>query len=643
MKILEVKNNLVKMNYDTSSDNLILSGFVVIKDVLQSFIGQIIHLESSADKSVAIVKLLFTFDDQGVITSYNGAIPSAQNDVETVDSQELLGLLPNENPIFMGELAQQKIALSLDKKIFEDKLLVCCENESNKEILSENFVSQLLENGNKVLVLDLSGNLGEKPLFASSQIIAGKDFKLPLNYESINFIYEKGLEDASLETKALIQEVFLEVQNYVKTLPEKFIPFETFKNVVDSQYEESELVELLLLKNKLLKYYDEGVFAQTKEDFNSFETSIKSQNLTVLNLSDSEEKIQREILSYIYSIISNADEKIYILININDEISDKKLLKRIFTTKNAFSIIFAEYSYKYLKELKQLSKNLILFAPIQQQNDFASYNVFLNKINSNEFIVYGQSTQHMPLIVKLEKLSQKISEPVFEQEEILQEPLQIEEPSFEELPIDEGFLSQDSLLDEEIKQDVDEIYLAPKNEDFEAKYQEDEEFNIEVISEDDGLTDADLDFIEEEFSETKENEEIIEDEETVIEAEEIPQEESLTEFSQEIEDEAFELPNESFSDVMLNEAQAEQTPAPISDILPADMASTPIVPIYSADVESTVESDELTQGDIIAHPKYGKGVVEKMISYGNKKLCSINFDNVGRRLLDPNLAELKKI
>ena len=34
--------------------------------------------------------------------------------------------------------------------------------------------------------------------------------------------------------------------------------------------------------------------------------------------------------------------------------------------------------------------------------------------------------------------------------------------------------------------------------------------------------------------------------------------------------------------------------------------------------------------------------VEKMIKYGAKTLYSINFDNVGRRLLDPTLTEIKK-
>ena len=70
-----------------------------------------------------------------------------------------------------------------------------------------------------------------------------------------------------------------------------------------------------------------------------------------------------------------------------------------------------------------------------------------------------------------------------------------------------------------------------------------------------------------------------------------------------------------------------------------------MVPVYDAEIptEDTVLSDPLEQGDTVVHAKYGNGVVEKMIKYGTKTLYSINFDNIGRRLLDPTLTELKKM
>ena len=69
----------------------------------------------------------------------------------------------------------------------------------------------------------------------------------------------------------------------------------------------------------------------------------------------------------------------------------------------------------------------------------------------------------------------------------------------------------------------------------------------------------------------------------------------------------------------------------------------PVVPIYNADDIEPQEQQSLEPGDRVSSPKYGEGVVEKMIKYGNKMLCSIEFPNIGRRLLDPAMTEIKKL
>lgn len=66
-----------------------------------------------------------------------------------------------------------------------------------------------------------------------------------------------------------------------------------------------------------------------------------------------------------------------------------------------------------------------------------------------------------------------------------------------------------------------------------------------------------------------------------------------------------------------------------------------MVPIYTPEeMNESSDAPLFESGDVVTHPKYGQGVVEKMINYGNKTLCSISFVNIGRRLLDPNLSEL---
>lgn len=670
MQIIEVKNNLVKIIYAANQDNLVLSGFLVIKDGIQSFVAQIMHLEASPKGNFAIAKLLFNFDESGFVTNYNGSIPDIKRSVvATVLTDELLEIIPVQNPVLIGEVAQQKSLLKLDETVFQEKLLVCSEKAENNKLLIENIMAQLVATDKKVLVIDVAGDI----TISENRIVAGEDFKLPLNYETINFIYEKGLDDANAQTKALIQEVFLEVQNYVKTLPEKFIPFNLFKTVVDEQYQELNLVELVLLKNKLLKYYEAGVFAQNKNDFANLASSLKRNYVTVLDLSKVELVIQREMISYAYSIADSLSNT-YVIVNVNNSNSDKKLLKQIYTAKNTYSTIVCSYSYKYLTELKQLAKNLILFAPIQQQNDFASYNAFLNKLNPDEFVIYGKATRHLPFIVKLDETPQKAFEevmPPIEQVKEVEEPIEVAHQGEE-------------LLDEQIKKDVDIFYTAPKSERTaqqtfqeqifeESLFEEPQEFVQEekkvakngLTTED--LTEDDLDFIDrlnsgqtedflvEELPEQEKNNEITFEE---VQQEEVFGREPIIVESYEQADEGLQFEQTPQQDFYVEQEQPaeieipnileeEHAPkeAPALDILPASTSSTPIVPIYSANVEPRegYEPEKLVQGDNVVHPKYGRGVVEKMISYGTKTLCSIHFDNVGRRLLDPSLAEIKKV
>ena len=49
-------------------------------------------------------------------------------------------------------------------------------------------------------------------------------------------------------------------------------------------------------------------------------------------------------------------------------------------------------------------------------------------------------------------------------------------------------------------------------------------------------------------------------------------------------------------------------------------------------------------GDKVYHPKHGMGIVRGFTNYSDKNLfCHVEFENVGRRLLDPSIAQLEKV
>lgn len=144
MKVLEIKNNLVKIAYDVK-DNLSLSSFVIIEDVNTPYVAQVVNIKADVTSNYAIVKLLFTFNEEGILKNYNGTIPSLKAAVTVLPSNELLDIIPVEQPVIMGQLAQQEIQLKVDRTIFDNNLLVCSNNLENTSILLNNIIKQLKE------------------------------------------------------------------------------------------------------------------------------------------------------------------------------------------------------------------------------------------------------------------------------------------------------------------------------------------------------------------------------------------------------------------------------------------------------------------------------------------------------------------
>ena len=395
MKILEVKNNLVKISYN-AQDNLVISGFVIVEDLQYAYVAQVMSLKADSGFNYAIVKLLFTFNDEGVVKNYNGSIPELDATITPLSSDELLDILPIETPLTIGKLAQQNFILNIDFSALEKNLIVCSDNVENTDILISNFAKQLTANNNKSVIFDTTSTIN-----AENRLTFGVDFKLPLNYDTINFIYEHDLNDINPASKAIIQDILIEVQEYADTLIDKFIPFDLFMHVIDSQYKQTQMPELALLKSKLVKYKEENIFAQEAREFHSFRAAIRGNLSTLIDISKVDSLIQKLVLTYAYSEIDSSDLFMYSLVKINNDNSDKKLMKKLITDEKISTTIVCPHNYKYVRELKEVANNLILFTPQTVQHDFAAYNVFLNKLNPDEAIIYGKATQNIPLIIEV--------------------------------------------------------------------------------------------------------------------------------------------------------------------------------------------------------------------------------------------------
>lgn len=673
MKLLEIKNNLVKLSY-AETENPILGRFIILGSNEKSYVAQFVNLKSDTINNYAIAKLLFTFTPDGVVDNYDGSVPNMDSELSFLAAEELLNLLPIETPVKIGNLAQQDEMLSLDISVFERNFTIFVEKDSNKKTFISNCVRQLFQMKEKSVIVDTCNLFEDYP-----KIVFSKDFKLPLNSKMIDYIFEYELAEVDAPTKAVIQDIFYAVQQYIDTLDFKFLPIDNFVDVVANQYKDIQMPELALLKNKLLKYRDANVFANTKEEVLAFKEKLNEKNCSIIDIKDINEPLQKEVMSFIHQALTEYEKYIYFFAPLTDNNSDKKLLKQFINNNHVFTTILVSSSYKYAQELKQHAQNILLFTPNDINHDFAAYNTFLNKLNSDECIAFGKLTQGIPFIVDMSDLELDLTledvlgdkyqfvpisdnmqlvktdeygnktpvnlAPELTQDDVVQSTQ--EEQTLEYAPMQEeisDFSQEETVIDDEIPQIEESGIIDEPAIELPQESVEDNNKNIvepvsnilddESISEEDqGLTEDDL------------------------ELDPLPEQDDLQSFDEEdLTDEPLDEDSTALTEDDLNfiddnqiaqpsSMYEEQEPEITDDYQesPYIEEQTPVVPVYPAEQEPTEESGDFQQGDSVTHPRYGRGVVEKIIKYGNKTLCSISFENVGRRLLDPTISELKKL
>lgn len=672
MKLLEIKNNLVKLSY-AETENPILGRFIILGSNEKSYVAQFVNLKSDTINNYAIAKLLFTFTPDGVVDNYDGSVPNMDSELSFLAAEELLNLLPIETPVKIGNLAQQDEMLSLDISVFERNFTIFVEKDSNKKTFISNCVRQLFQMKEKSVIVDTCNLFEDYP-----KIVFSKDFKLPLNSKMIDYIFEYELAEVDAPTKAVIQDIFYAVQQYIDTLDFKFLPIDNFVDVVANQYKDIQMPELALLKNKLLKYRDANVFANTKEEVLAFKEKLNEKNCSIIDIKDINEPLQKEVMSFIHQALTEYEKYIYFFAPLTDNNSDKKLLKQFINNNHVFTTILVSSSYKYAQELKQHAQNILLFTPNDMNHDFAAYNTFLNKLNSDECIAFGKLTQGIPFIVDMSDLELDLTledvlgdkyqfvpisdnmqlvktdeygnktpvnlAPELTQDDVVQSTQ--EEQTLEYAPMQEeisDFSQEETVIDEEIPQIEESGIIDEPAIELPQESVEDNKNIVEPVSnilndesiseEDQGLTEDDL------------------------ELDPLPEQEDLQRFDEEdLTDEPLDEDSTALTEDDLNfiddnqiaqpsSMYEEQEPEITDDYQesPYIEEQTPVVPVYPAEQEPTEESGDFQQGDSVTHPRYGRGVVEKIIKYGNKTLCSISFENVGRRLLDPTISELKKL
>ena len=730
MKLVEIKNSLAKLYYEPLDFPLVISDFLTIDDGNQKILAQVVSIESTTkeDTNCAILKFSLDLDESNKHSTYSGYVPALDAIVSRTKTNILQNIFSSStNAINVGVLTNSsKIELNLSSDILNKFLYIQSDRQEETTNILNTLLDYNMSQKQKTLIIKFH-NI--ETYTNDNTIVFGKDLKLPVNTNILNYIYENDLTGLTVEQKAIVQDILLEIEEYINTLEDGFIPFNTLLDVVNSVYESDKSTGVILFRNKLLKYKQMDIFASTLEEINALYDSLKTYTVTVFDISDHDINWMKEALNF---ALQNIDEKFYVLMQIDDDTVAENNINEMYKNENIIPIVASCYESSLAPKIKSFAKNLILYKPEKQQKAAASYNSFLMKLAPSEFIVSGETTYYTPLIVKdlpAKLIKTNIVETVIAQPSAIDEETNSEEAveiidsndteeqeniyetpqvsELEELQDLQELEELDSLpvlsseeqeenseiknifdesVEEEIAKDVDKMFTATGSAPEEISDTGLEEFSdventeepetiqtedvisdddldiLEQLSDGDDLTleDATLDTLEPIEEDNQPLEEAVspapieEQEEQESEEEPLPLEEELISEEDTLEElEPLEDLEDSESGIL---GGNEELPLELSEEKPmqdtileslTENNSLPGVPIYSTDNNSASakpsDGMNITEGNIVYHEKYGRGVVEELFNYGKRTLCSIQFDNVGRRLLDPNLAELKQM
>lgn len=712
MQIFEVKNDTAVILYSTTENNLFLSDFLFIDDGNQTIIAQITDISTTDKENInaAGVKFYLSVDLNSRIKSYDGHTPSRNSDIGLIDIQDITDIFkPKSGGVVWGNhIRKPDTEISTDLKFLSSKLCVICDKaESSKKLLNK-ILNSLDSNKINSVILDFDGNFSQ----TEGAAVFGKDFRIPLNSLALEYIYNNELEDLPVSSKAAVQSIIIEVQNYADTLPKGFIPFDLFSQIISDQFQSSRDSGLLIFANKLAQFRQKNIFANKAEEFNK----INSGSLAV-DISDVETKFHKLILNSTVNLIS---AKCYLFTSLNDDNADKKIIKKIYDKKNISLIPFCSYQDNNLKVIKQYSENFVLFPPAVKTNSEVQFDYLLGKLTQNDFILYGEGTMFIPLTVTMNKVRQSFIEAseTFKKTDIITDKdlddldfINRQELSAANLKAEENndnsqnnqaTLTNDDTNSEQISYNVQTADMTPVSElGTDLNKPETAFSNAEILT---GEEPKVINYGQNSAHEylniiypndvTEENNLLVNrintnsEDETEYEITEEPQN-TVNNISETLQNNSSEqdiqkLPpivppiesvinientekydnieyienadcEESEEIVQYNgtveqfgqENQTEQLPElneePSFTIEENNEPAVNELPIYSPKEAPKKDIPNFEVGNRVQHAKYGLGNVENIMNYGDKILCCIQFDNFGRKLLDPSLTEIEKL
>lgn len=562
MKIIEVRDGFIKFEAD---EGIYLSSFIKVDGEDKSYLAQVIQQKGE----ISFAKILFVMSN-GELLNYDKTEPSIDSDINDYTGEMLKISLSYEQPVIMGKTIDNNHNLTVDLSAFDKKTIVSLDEADSNNTIVKNLVKQFNNLGKKAVIIDTLG------VIKATKSVAGVDFKLPLDKNSLKFMYEDCLSDATAESKSTIAEIFKDLAEYSETVP--FVPFRTLKAIVDEMVEKSHIFKLLVLKNKLTKFEKLNYFATTQDEVHKL-SQILNSNCSVIDLSGLDNLFLNRYLSYIYETLNGRND-IIVVLELSNSVSKKSLKQTL--TSDIPAVFVTHSKFNYLNDIKNFFDNFVIVPSISNNQIFRIYSTFLKAIKNDSFLIAGEATNYIPFISKIQLIedvekyeTEEVTEEIVETEEVIETP-SVQEIDIEDevsVPVDE-IQEQNELTEESFEEEI----LAAQESDDEVINAIDAKSNATIAEVTENLEmpeDIEMFSDEEEnddsFDEETELDEISEESDEIIVDEIVENtDEQLTqddedELTENVNLEEYEEPDETSEIIELNEDNNEEPELEISD------------------------------------------------------------------------------
>ena len=403
MQIFEVKNDTAEILYACNEENLYLFDFLFIEDEELTIVSQVTDISSTEneDINIATVKFCLSVDKNNRLTKYNGHTPPKNAEVGYLDAGEIIGLFkPKVNAINWGKYARNlDLLVSTDFKFLSSGFCTICDKSEQAEAIVRTLVSSLEKTNTRTVVLDFDGKY--QNIKTTNKAVFGKEYRIPLDGRALDYIFENDLEDCSPDAKVVIQNIILEIQKYIESVDKGFISFETFLQIIMSETKRTANKGLMAFCNKLLNYKYKKIFADRESQFSIIDNCDGSFKL---DLSAVDEKFYPLVFG---SVVSRLYKKFYVIADITDENTQTATMRGIYEKQNVRLLPVISHESKYLSKVKAHCNNFAVFAPIEKVKSTEFYSEFIDKLKNDEFVLYGENSLFVPLLVSVEKQTNK--------------------------------------------------------------------------------------------------------------------------------------------------------------------------------------------------------------------------------------------